>query len=159
MLLIRADSEKEQEALGAALSRVAPNTCLIYLTGDLGAGKTTLTRGFLRGLGYAGAVKSPTYTLIEPYEIGTRRCYHLDLYRLADPDEIEYLGLRDLLQEEAVLLVEWPERGTGVLPVPDLMIRIRYREAGRELALEAQTGAGEVMLEKLRESWGSTVNS
>lgn len=159
MLLIRADSEQEQEALGAALSRVAPNTCLIYLTGDLGAGKTTLTRGFLRGLGYAGAVKSPTYTLLEPYEIGTRRCYHLDLYRLADPDEIEYLGLRDLLQEEAVLLVEWPEQGTGVLPVPDLMIRIRYREAGRELALEAQTGAGEVMLEKLRESWGSTVNS
>lgn len=150
MLRITADTEQEQEALGAALSRVAPTTCLIYLTGDLGAGKTTLTRGFLRGLGYTGSVKSPTYTLIEPYEIGMRRCYHLDLYRLADPDEIEYLGLRDMLQEEAVILVEWPEQGRGALPPPDLMVRIRYRQGGRELTFEAETGAGTETLEKLR---------
>jgi tRNA threonylcarbamoyladenosine biosynthesis protein TsaE len=79
-----------------------------------------------------------------------RRCYHLDLYRLADPDEIEYLGLRDMLQEEAVILVEWPEQGRGALPPPDLMVRIRYRQGGRELTFEAETGAGTETLEKLR---------
>lgn len=150
MLTILANSEQEQESIGAALSRIVPARCLIYLTGDLGAGKTTLSRGFLRGLGHAGSVKSPTYTLIEPYEIGNRRCYHLDLYRLADPDEIEYLGLRDMLQEEAVILVEWPEQGRGVLPAPDLMVRICYRDGGRVLEFGAETEQGRLILEKFQ---------
>ncbi|MCW8902404.1 tRNA (adenosine(37)-N6)-threonylcarbamoyltransferase complex ATPase subunit type 1 TsaE [Sedimenticola sp.] len=159
MLVIKADSEREQELIGMALSRVVPSSCLIYLTGDLGAGKTTLARGFLRGLGHTGSVKSPTYTLIEPYEIGHRRCYHLDLYRLADPDEIEFLGLRDMLQDDAIMLVEWPEQGQGALPEPDLLIRIRYLEDGRELVIEAETDSGARLLEKLALELGAVVKS
>lgn len=159
MLVIKADSEREQELIGMALSRVVPSSCLIYLTGDLGAGKTTLARGFLRGLGHTGSVKSPTYTLIEPYEIGHRRCYHLDLYRLADPDEIEFLGLRDMLQDDAIMLVEWPEQGQGALPEPDLLIRIRYLEDGRQLVIEAETDSGARLLEKLALVLGAVVKS
>lgn len=159
MLVIKADSEREQELIGMALSRVVPSSCLIYLTGDLGAGKTTLARGFLRGLGHTGSVKSPTYTLIEPYEIGNRRCYHLDLYRLADPDEIEFLGLRDMLQDDAIMLVEWPEQGQGALPEPDLLIRIRYLEGGRELVIEAETDSGARLMEKLALELDTVVKS
>ena len=96
--------EAEQEALGAALARICRAPALIYLDGDLGAGKTTLVRGWLRSLGHGGAVKSPTYTLIEPYEIDGAAVYHLDLYRVGDPGELEYLGLREMLAEDAVLL-------------------------------------------------------
>lgn len=159
MLVIRADSERKQELIGMALSRVVPSSCLIYLTGDLGAGKTTLARGFLRGLGHTGSVKSPTYTLIEPYEIGNRRCYHLDLYRLSDPDEIEFLGLRDMLQDDAIMLVEWPEQGQGALPEPDLLIRIRYLEDGRELVIEAETDSGARLMEKLALELDAVVKS
>ncbi len=159
MLRLEAGSEQEQERIGEGLSRVVPARCLIYLTGDLGAGKTTLTRGLLRGLGYGGAVKSPTYTLIEPYEIGERRCYHLDLYRLADPDEIEYLGLRDMLEEDAIMLVEWPEQGAGALPEPDLMIHIRYLDQGRELTVSAATEQGVRVLDKLQQELGAVVKS
>lgn len=159
MLRLEAGSEQEQERIGEGLSRVVPARCLIYLTGDLGAGKTTLTRGLLRGLGYRGAVKSPTYTLIEPYEIGERRCYHLDLYRLADPDEIEYLGLRDMLEEDAIMLVEWPEQGEGALPDPDLMIHIRYLGQGRELTIRASTEPGVRVLKALQQELGAVVKS
>ncbi len=104
-------------------------------------------------------MKSPTYTLIEPYEIGNRRCYHLDLYRLADPDEIEFLGLRDMLQDDAVMLVEWPEQGQGALLAPDLLIRIRYLEDGRELVIEAETDSGSRLLKKLALELDSVVKS
>ncbi|AKH19853.1 tRNA (adenosine(37)-N6)-threonylcarbamoyltransferase complex ATPase subunit type 1 TsaE [Sedimenticola thiotaurini] len=159
MVRLEASSEQAQERIGERLARVAPARCLIYLTGDLGAGKTTLTRGLLRGLGYRGAVKSPTYTLIEPYEIGDQRCYHLDLYRLADPDEIEYLGLRDMLEEDAIMLVEWPEQGAGALPDPDLMIHIGYLDQGRELTLSAATEQGVRVLKALQQELGEGVKS
>ena len=136
-------SEGQQEALGARLASACDGPMLIFLEGDLGAGKTTLTRGFLRGLGHRGAVKSPTYTLVEPYEIGGRKVYHLDLYRVADPGELEYLGLREMLSEDAVLLIEWAERGEGWLPPPDLRVLIRHRGKGREIELSARTPAGE----------------
>ena len=110
------------------------------------AGKTTLTRGFLRALGHQGAVRSPTYTLLEPYSLATRTCYHLDLYRLGDPEELEYLGLRDLLQGPAVLLVEWPEQGAGGLPPPDLRIQITYAGAGRRIDLGDASEVGAAML-------------
>ncbi len=146
MLRLRIDSPGQQEQAGADLAAVCPSGCIIYLHGDLGAGKTTLVRGFLQGLGHAGAVKSPTYTLLEPYVIAGANFCHIDLYRLADASELEYLGLRDLLQEGATLLVEWPEKGQGELPVPDLIIYIEYQQQGRDLQFSAKTEVGEKIL-------------
>ena len=109
----------------------------------------TLVRGFLRRLGHEGPVKSPTYTLIEPYRLAHRNCYHLDLYRVSDPEELEYLGLRDLLGEESTLLVEWPERGAGWLPEPDLLVAIAYAPPGRRLAFSAESPVGARVLAAL----------
>nr|WP_093191612.1 tRNA (adenosine(37)-N6)-threonylcarbamoyltransferase complex ATPase subunit type 1 TsaE [Thiocapsa sp. KS1] len=138
-----------QLAFGARLAALLPPCLILYLEGDLGTGKTTLTRGVLAGLGHRGAARSPTYTLLEPYELADRRLNHLDLYRLGDPQELEYLGLRDLLAEDAVWMVEWPERGRGVLPPPDLTIAIEYATNGRRLRLSAATPTGEAVLEAL----------
>ena len=99
---------------------------VVFLDGDLGAGKTTLARGILRGLNYAGAVTSPTYTLVERYDAGARTVYHFDLYRLREPAELEATGLRDWLDGEAIILIEWPERGGDALPAPDIRVDIRY---------------------------------
>lgn len=137
------------EALGARLAQsLVP--AIVYLQGDLGTGKTTLTRGLLRGLGHEGRVRSPTYTLVEPYRFAGGVIYHLDLYRLADPEELEWLGLRDMLAEHALLLVEWPERGAGVLPPADLIITLEYSGSGRRVTLEAASAAGEQLLENVR---------
>jgi tRNA threonylcarbamoyladenosine biosynthesis protein TsaE len=137
-----AKDEAQQVALGAALSRAVGTRALIFLQGDLGAGKTTLVRGFLQARGHQGAVKSPTYTLIEPYVLPGGQCYHLDLYRVGDGEELEYLGLREMLDEQAVLLIEWPQRGAGWLPLPDLTVSIEHLAAGRRLRLEAASDAG-----------------
>lgn len=134
-----------QEAAGAALGELLTPPLLIFLEGDLGAGKTTLTRGILRGLGYQGRVVSPTYTLVETYETPRLVLAHLDLYRLADPEELEYLGFADLLREDVVMLVEWPERGAGFLPEPDIRIRLAYEGTGRRLSCEAQSLRGEAL--------------
>jgi tRNA threonylcarbamoyladenosine biosynthesis protein TsaE len=141
--------EQAQGALGERLARHLPARLTVFLDGDLGTGKTTLARGILRGLGHRGTVRSPTYTLIEPYEIGARRVYHLDLYRLCDPEELDYLGLRDLIAEDALLLVEWPQRGAGALPGPDLTIRLEYVAHGRRLTLTGESAAGRGLVESL----------
>ncbi len=138
-----------QTAFGASLAAALPSQFVIYLHGDLGTGKTTLARGILRGLGHQGVARSPTYTLIEPYEIGPRRVYHLDLYRLVDPEELEYLGLRDLLGDAVLWLVEWPERGEGLLPTADLSIEIEYFPDGRRLILSPHGEAGQGLIEGL----------
>jgi tRNA threonylcarbamoyladenosine biosynthesis protein TsaE len=144
--------EDGQRAFGAHLAQACgDDPLLIFLAGELGAGKTTLTRGFLHGLGHRGAVKSPTYTLVEPYDIAGRRVYHLDLYRVANPGELEYLGLREMLVEDAVLLIEWPERGAGWLPPPDLEIRLFHQREGRRLELSAPGVRGQAVLARLRE--------
>lgn len=140
-------SPEAQEAFGAKLARHLPETLHgIHLHGDLGAGKTTLVRGLLHALGHFGAVKSPTYTLLESYRLGRRTCHHLDLYRIADPEELDYLGLRDLMDGRALLLVEWPERGGDYLPGADLVIEIRHRPDGRDVCLHAKNAMAEEML-------------
>lgn len=149
MLTLAANSPAEQEALGARLARALDSGCIIYLEGELGAGKTTLVRGFLRGMDYRGPVKSPTYTLLEPYETDGMACYHFDLYRLGDPEELEYLGIRDLLDSESIILIEWPDRGQGFLPASDLTIRIQYRDGGRALEFIPQNPVGDAVVERL----------
>ena len=134
------------EALGQCMARSARRPGVIFLRGDLGTGKTTLVRGLLRGFGYHGKVKSPTYTLVEPYPIDDLTIYHLDLYRLGSPEELEGIGLRDLLGESALLLVEWPEHGDGMLPPADLDISLTYQGQGRDLHFKALTAVGELMV-------------
>ncbi len=121
-----------------------------YLKGDLGAGKTSFARGFLRGLGYPGRVKSPTFTVVEPYELNQIIVYHLDLYRLAYPEELEYLGLRDFLESNVILLIEWPERGGGYLPSADIEIQLQHcqdpQQTGRQLSVDAVSEIGRTVL-------------
>ncbi|MGV6807478.1 MAG: tRNA (adenosine(37)-N6)-threonylcarbamoyltransferase complex ATPase subunit type 1 TsaE [bacterium] len=145
------------KALGSALARSTKGSMLVFLKGTLGAGKTTLSRGVLRGFGHQGSVKSPTYTLVEPYAVGDRNVYHFDLYRLADPEELEFMGFRDYLAGDGTCLVEWPERGEPVLPRPDLAIKIDpcalvTGEAGRIVALTAESATGKNALDNLREA-------
>ncbi|MBM3396420.1 MAG: tRNA (adenosine(37)-N6)-threonylcarbamoyltransferase complex ATPase subunit type 1 TsaE [Betaproteobacteria bacterium] len=133
-------------ALGAALAQgLAPGT-RIYLSGDLGAGKTTLTRGLLRALGHTGSVKSPTYTLVEPYELSGLDLHHFDFYRFENSDEWNDAGFRELFDSTTVCLVEWPERAARRLPDADLHIRLEHIECGRSASLTAHSAAGQAML-------------
>lgn len=134
------------EALGARLAPCLGNG-IVYLQGELGAGKTTLARGILRGLGYQDKVRSPTYSLVEPYRVEQGVVYHLDLYRLTDPEEIEWLGLRDMLSGASLLLVEWPQRGAGELPAADLEIKIDPAESGRVVYIVAGSASGRQILD------------
>jgi tRNA threonylcarbamoyladenosine biosynthesis protein TsaE len=126
-----------------------PGPLIIGLTGDLGAGKTTLVGGLLEALGHAGPVRSPTYTLIEPYRLSGRDVNHCDLYRLRDPGELDDLGLRDLLIPRSVLLVEWPERAGERLGTPDLSLQLAYLDEGRTVDFSAASEPGHRVLRRL----------
>jgi len=134
------------EVLGRKLASVCSPGSKLFLQGELGAGKTTLSRGFLNGLGHQGIVKSPTYTLVEPYQIGDLEVFHFDLYRLNDPEELESIGIRDYFSGEGICLVEWPEKGAGHLGEPDIHIHIHYQDDQRKVLLEANTPLGEEMI-------------
>ncbi|HEY5810202.1 MAG TPA: tRNA (adenosine(37)-N6)-threonylcarbamoyltransferase complex ATPase subunit type 1 TsaE [Povalibacter sp.] len=154
---LRIDSAEAMRSLGrqlgSALLEPSAQALIVAIQGELGAGKTTLVGGTLNALGFGGIARSPTYTLIEPYESSSRRIFHLDLYRLADPGEVEALGLRDLLTADAVLLVEWPERGAGILPAADLTIAIHYVDAAgpdtRDVEISAHGTAGEQLRKRI----------
>ena len=143
-------TEAATQQLGARLAPGLSAPRLLYMRGPLGAGKTTLVRGLLRGLGYDGPVKSPTFTLVEPYGFSAFTLYHFDLYRLNDPQELEFLGWRDYLEGNSVCVVEWPERGGALLPRPDLDVMIETNNGERSVRLIAHTSQGEVWLRGLK---------
>lgn len=130
------DNTEQTEQFGAKLWEQLPNKCVIFLHGDLGAGKTTLVRGFLRAGGYTGAVKSPTYTLVEEYAISGRKIFHFDLYRVADPEELDLIGIRDYFDQDSICFIEWPDMGQGFLPEPDRIINLKPEGFGRALEME-----------------------
>lgn len=127
--------------LAAAISKI-DTPLLFLLNGDLGAGKTTISRGILQGLGHQGSVKSPTYTLVEPYELDIGMVYHFDLYRLIDPDELEHIGFSDYLSEAKLCIIEWPEKGGSYIPQPDISIDISVYQTGRHVTLNSATEYG-----------------
>ena len=132
---------------GAKIGRALNTGCVVFLVGELGAGKTTFTRGALRALGHAGSVKSPTYTLCEPYDLADEaQLCHLDLYRLSNPEELEFLGIRDYVASGAILFIEWPSKGEGWLPAPDLQVALQATDTGRQLEISALTADGQDLL-------------
>jgi len=143
------------DALGVQLGRALNVAAVVYLTGELGAGKTTLVRGVLRGLGFTDRVRSPTYTLMESYEFPGRVFHHLDLYRIRDAGELEFLGVRELDAADRWVFVEWPERGVGDLPPPDLELKFELRDPGRRIGLSARSEQGR----KLAAAWRTLVKA
>jgi tRNA threonylcarbamoyladenosine biosynthesis protein TsaE len=136
-------------ALGARLAQVCSGGAILYLEGELGAGKTTLCRGLLVALGHRGAVKSPTYTLVESYILSSQQVHHFDLYRLADAEELEFMGIRDYFTDSALVLIEWPQRGAGLLPAADIVVNFQSVNTGRQVLLSARSGRGEQLLASL----------
>ena len=138
------------EKFGAVLANALPEGVLVFLEGDLGAGKTSLVRGVLRALGHQGAVKSPTYTLLEEYSLAGKEIIHFDLYRLTDPEELDLIGIRDYFNGKACCFIEWPQRGQGSLPQEDLEIQISLAGSGRLARISAHSESGMKVLKSIQ---------
>jgi tRNA threonylcarbamoyladenosine biosynthesis protein TsaE len=150
---VEVPDERAMLALGAKLAAAldaSQASIVVFLTGELGTGKTTLVRGMLRALGIEGAIRSPTFTLLEIYPVGARWIAHLDLYRLENPgrDELEALGLRDVLSTGHALFIEWPQRAAGVLPQPDFSVQIEFAGTQRRVAISVRSPRGSAMVQK-----------
>lgn len=148
-LLLKNDNETI--ALGRKIAKACSEASVVYLMGELGAGKTTLTRGIVTAFGHQGMVKSPTYTLVEPYQFENWQLNHFDLYRLGDPEELEFIGIRDYFHESSINLIEWPSKGMGILPEADLIVHLSYYETQRMAELKANSAVGERLLLKLEQ--------
>jgi len=136
MSTIEVSDESAMLTLGRSWAQKLGHGCVVFLSGELGAGKTTLVRGVLSGFGYDGIVSSPTYTLVEPYFLQNRHIYHFDFYRVKSPEELEMIGVRDMLTPKSVCLIEWPDRGNGFLPEPDYEFDIQYSNSGRRVEIK-----------------------
>ena len=136
-------------SFGKQLATHLKQGCVVYLHGELGAGKTTLVRSVLQGLNYQERVKSPTYTLVERHDLDDLTVFHFDLYRLADSEELEFLGIRDYLDGNSLVFIEWPERGEGFLPAADIDIKLAYDNDARRIECVALTNKGEQCLAPL----------
>jgi tRNA threonylcarbamoyladenosine biosynthesis protein TsaE len=148
MTVLLPDEAATLEFAGRVYRNLPPG-CLVFLRGNLGAGKTAFVRGCLRAAGFMGPVKSPTFTLVEEYALADRVLFHFDLYRLNDPEELEWMGIRDYLRPDAACFIEWPERGEGLLPEADLDIRLEIEGSARRAALSAPTERGREILARL----------
>jgi tRNA threonylcarbamoyladenosine biosynthesis protein TsaE len=155
-LVVELPIASSTDALGRALAGVQPPSCVVHLRGELGAGKSSLARALLRALGVTGSIKIPTYSLVERYPLaGGREAVHLDLYRIRDPGELEYLGLDDLAGREVLWLVEWPERGGAALPPPDLEIPLEPAPKGRLATLRPLSALGQAFWPNLNKIAGA----
>jgi tRNA threonylcarbamoyladenosine biosynthesis protein TsaE len=145
------DFETEEDLLlfAGQLARELQPGLVIYLQGDLGAGKTTLTRGIFRALHFHDKVKSPTYTLVEQYEIDNKLFYHFDLYRLINANELEHIGIKEYFTPHSICIIEWPEKGAPLLPKPDLILNIEFLTNGRRIKIDAMTDKAKTILERL----------
>ncbi len=148
-------TEEQMPPFGRTLAEALAETegAVLYLDGTLGMGKTTLSQAVVQGCGWSGRVKSPTYTLVEPYDCGALQVVHFDLYRLSDPEELEFIGIRDYVEPRTVWLVEWPERGAGVLPDADVVIHFHEAGPARQLDIEPRTPRGRQLCDRLRQEW------
>lgn len=142
-------TEQDLDVFAQRFARDLSPPLVIWLEGDLGAGKTTFARGLIHALGYSGRVKSPTYGLLEYYQLANLQVLHMDLYRISDPGELEFLGIGDLLDDATILLIEWPDKGDGWLPKPDFIFRFSYAETGRSLHLSACTPRAQSLVKGL----------
>lgn len=143
------ENEDATVNFGIQFGQCLKSGAVIYLAGTLGAGKTTFCRGVLASFGHSGPVKSPTYTLVEPYSFSGRKVYHFDLYRLGDPEELEFMGIRDYFSEHTIALIEWPSKGLGLLPAPDFCVNLNPDQEGRKLIIESETKRGVEVLSSL----------
>lgn len=142
LLMDEAATVAAGKRLGLGMAPHLEKGIIVFLDGILGAGKTTFCRGILHAFGHRGPVKSPTYTLVEPYDMVPATIYHFDLYRLGAPDELEFMGIRDYFQAGSLCIVEWPSRGEGILPEPDLLVTLAPEKGGRRLTIAAATPVG-----------------
>lgn len=145
-------TEADTEHLGRTLAETIDTGIVIYLVGELGAGKTRLAQAVIHGLGYAGHVKSPTYTMVETYPNNTGVIYHFDLYRLMDPMELEYMGIQDYFDSDNIILIEWPDKGGNMIQSADIVVNLSYADIGRLANLSANSHLGEKILSKLKQN-------